>query len=634
MAAFFAVDLKRVYAMVNRVTMMAKFSWVFQLVGLLCVGLFAFVLGYFLIPVDLGIEIVRYGTKPLFYFVYAAVCYFSLREIRASFGARGNIRFQWCVFIAALLGVLFVTTRDSYEYKVLSDEYVICAQAKSLHLQGTSDYPVGTFSRYGEVKPSNSLVDKRPPSFSVLLAVIHDLSGYRVGNVFILNSLICFGLVWLLLHVARACAPDGFGQGQQIAWVLCLLFSLPLLGQVATGAGMDLYNLFLLAASAFLAWRVLEESDSKHFLLWLAVSFLLFNARYESVLYVLSVGGVLLLQSYRIQRIPAFTSVCLIPLGLIAFLLRHRVFDVLPEISWQLDEGVTSAFSFSYFYQNVGHALSYLYVIDIQSSASCLLSYFGTVAILVLTVRGVRELLAGKKPSNRDVVLIAYGGVVAVNFLLLMCYHWGRIDELEVSRLALPLFLLFGACIYRVLEELYRGRQRVAHALLSVAVVYVVLVAIPSVSSELRLKNNYHAQIDAWALEQMEAQADPAALIVTEGSLFWDLHVIAAQHPSDVMSHLQDFEFHRVNRSFNAYLLEQIKRDPLTGTLTVLGGSELGSLYSTEVVAEMPYKPYHYARLSKVLEPKVGMLSGGELQGRDLEFYQQYPIEYWFLRIW
>ena len=405
--------------------MIAKFSWVVQLVGVLFVGLLAFVLGYHVITTEAGIEIVRYGTKPLFYFVYAAVCYFSFREARALFSGCGNVRYHWGLLIAALLGVLFITTRDSYGYKVLSDEYVICSQAKSLHYQGTSDYPVGTFSSYGEVKPSTPLVDKRPPAFSVLLAVVHDLSGYRVGNVFFLNSVVCFGLAWLLLHAARMCAPDGFGRGQQIAWVLCLLFSLPLLGQVATGAGMDLYNVFLITASALLAWRVLQSPESEGFLLWLAVSFLLFNARYESVLYVLSVGVVLALKSWRMRRMPMFAWVCLIPLGLVFFLLRHRVFDAMPALNWQLDEGVANAFSFSYFYKNIGHAVSYLYEVDIQSSASCCLSYFGTVAMLILAVRGAKSVLARKKPCNKDIVLVAYGGVVAVNFGLLIVLSLG-----------------------------------------------------------------------------------------------------------------------------------------------------------------------------------------------------------------
>ena len=601
--------------------------------AVLLVGLLAFVFGYQVIPATLGIEVVRYGTKPLFYVLYAAVCYLSFREIRAAYADRNNVRLRWELFIAALFGACFIVTHDSYGYKVLSDEYVVCSQAKSIYFQGTSDYPVGTFFRYGEVKPLSSLVDKRPPAFSALLALVHDLSGYRVGNVFILNSVICFGLVWLLLFAAKIGAPDGICFSQQLAWVLCLLFSLPLLGQVSTGAGIDLYNLFLLAASALLAWRVLEQLDAESCLLWLVVSFLLFNARYESVLYVLSVGAIILLKAQRMGRIPGFAAVCLVPIGLVFFLLRHKVFDALPELSWQLDAGA-QAFSFSYFSRNLGHAIAYLFEIDRQSSSSCLLAYLGSVALLMLIVRGVRKLLAGNKASHQDLVLIAYGAVVCINFMLLMCYHWGRIDELEVSRLALPIFLLFGACIFRVLQELCRsGKTRIAHALLAVAVASVVLISMPSVSAELRLKNNYHAQMDAWALRQIEAQGDLAAMVVTSGTLFWDLHQIAAQHPSHVVAHLKDFEFHRVNRSFNPYLLEQVKIDPMTGELTVLGGVDLGDQYSTQVLAEMPYKPYHYARLSKLLEPKADVFRLNKIEGPELEFYQHYPIEYWFMRI-
>jgi hypothetical protein len=629
---FFDTNLNHRYIVV-RVHSAGRYTLQVQLMVAVLVGALAFVLGYQLIPATLGIEVVRYATKPLFHFIYAVIAVLSIRELRAAYTGSASARLYWMLFLAALFGVCIIASHNSYGYKVLSDEYVVCSQAKSMYFQGTSDYPVGTFLRYGEVKPLSSLVDKRPPSFSALLAVVHDLSGYRVGNVFVLNSVLCFALIWLLLCAALRFAPEGLGRSQLVAWVLCLLFSLPLLGQVATGAGIDLYNLFLLAASALLAWRVLEQLDAESCLLWLLVSFLLFNARYESVLYVLSVGAILVLKSYRMGRVPEFAAVCLLPVGLVFFLLRHKVFDALPELSWQVDAG-TQAFSFSYFARNAGHAIGYLYEIDRQSSGSCALAYLGSVALLVLLVRGMRKWLTGHKASHQDLVLIAYGAVVCINFMLLMCYHWGRIDELEVSRLALPLFLLFGACIFRVLQELYRnGATRIAQVLLAVAVTSVVLISMPSVSAELRLKNNYHAQMDAWALRQIETQGDPAAMVVTSGTLFWDLHQIAAQHPSHVVAHLQDFEFHRANRSFNPYLLEQVKIDPLTGELTVLGGVDLGRQYSTQILAEMPYKPYHYARLSKLLEPKADALKLGELEGPALEFYQRYPIEYWFMRI-
>ena len=604
-----------------------------QLLLLALIGLLAIALGAHGLPAELGIEVVRYATKPLFYVIYAALAYFVLRELSAVMTDRASVRGHCGLCIAALLGALISITHDTYGYKVLSDEYVVCSQAKSLYFQGTSDYPLATFRQYGEVKPLDSLVDKRPPAFSVLLALLHDLSGYRVANVFVLNTLLCVVLFWLLLYAVRRTAPEEFAPSQQIAWLLSLVFSLPLLGYVATGAGIDLYNLCLLAASALLAWRVLQQATASSCLLWLLVSFLLFNARYESVLYTLSVGAILLLKAQRMGRVPAFAGVCLLPLGLVFFLLRHKVFAALPEISWQVDAGA-SAFSWSYFSTNIGHAIGYLYAIDRQSSGSAVLAYFGSVALLVLLVRGARQLCAGRKPSDQDVVLIAYGAVVCLNFVLLMCYHWGRVDELEVSRLALPLFLLFGACIFRVLQVLYGGgRWRAAHCLLAVAVASVLLVALPRVSADLRLKHNYYAQIDAWALRHIEAQADPAALVVSARTLFWDLHQIAAQQPSHVQTHLQDFEFHRANRSFNPYLLEQVKIDPLTGELTVLGGVDLGRQYTTEVLAELPYKPYHFARLSKLLEPQGDAVQLPELQGAELNFYQRYPIEYWLLRI-
>ncbi len=593
-------------------------------VGILLVGVSVFVASYWLVPAEVGLECVRYLTKPLFYLLLLSVA-----------GLLAGLfcppRKCWYLLVLATVGTLVLVVQQSYSYRVLSDEYVICAQAKSLHEYGTSDYPVRTFPAYGELKRQEALVDKRPPAFSVLLALVHDLTGYRPVNVFILNTAIGFTFLLLLLHAARFAADRKWEWYESGAWVLVLACSLPLLSLSMTGAGLDLLNVFLIFSSAWLAWKVLSEDSPRWVFAWLGVSWLLFNCRYESILFVLSIGAVLLVKVFQTKRLPVVGALYTMPFLLAPYVLRHRVFDLSPEISWQAGQG--KPFDFSYFPGNLGHAVDYLFVPHLQGSGSLLLAWLGLISLLVLGVRFIRSRSFRRMPSVADVVFFAYGGVILINLFLLMCYYWGRLDELEVSRLALPVFFLFGVSIYRVALRISSSRPKLVRCFLVCGLVYVFVYAVPSKSETLALKGNYHAEIDSWALGQVRGRGEPNPMVISTGPLFWYLHDVSSMPPDALEFKLRGFEFHRRCHSMNAYLLQKIKVDPITGDETILDGENLSRIYATSVISEMSYKPYHIARLSKIEEMKESFSKQMNYPTADIDFYRKHPVEYWFFQI-
>ncbi len=89
-----------------------------------------------------------------------------------------------------LAATLFVLWSDTYQHKVLFDEYVL--QATGFHLHATKE--VGTVIRAyqfdGTWLPIDTYLDKRPYFFTFLLSLVHDLTGYRIANIFVLNSLL------------------------------------------------------------------------------------------------------------------------------------------------------------------------------------------------------------------------------------------------------------------------------------------------------------------------------------------------------------------------------------------------------------------------------------------------------------
>ncbi len=600
-----------------------------RLALLAALGIACTITAHTLVP-DRWVEaVVRQGTKPVFYLAYGVVlgC-LGLRLAQAARRAAAYRRWGMLV-LAASLGTALVCAPHDFGYKVLNDEYVIAAQAKNLHFSGTSDFTEGAFPAYGQLQDLHRVVDKRPPAFSALLAMLHDFTGYRASNVFVLNAAICCLLLWLLLHAATAHTRSTSAWVERVLWVLALAASLPLLGELSTGAGLDLFNGCLLFASAYLGYRVLLEADGSRWVLpWLAVNFLLFNARYESVLYVLSCGCILLVKAWKERRLPCLPALVCMPVLLMLYVLRHRLFGMDAARHWQLEVGTDVPFSPGYFFENMGHTFEFLFIPEIQGDASFPLSVFGLVALCVLAVGALRRIRHGMTPAGW--ALGAYGSVVVLNLLILLGYHWGRMDELEVSRLALPLFLLLGACVVRLVALLPSGRAVLTRAALLLTVGYVFCFALPGRSMQYGLRGNYYAEVDAWARQRLEAVAGKDALVITSRPVYWNLHDIAAMNQSAVEAKLRGFEFHRKVGTIQAYMLCHAKVDPRDGKRTPLEGGRLESIYATELIGAFGYRAYHVAQLKRIVGLRPGKEAALALTPKELAALRKFPLDFWF----
>mgnify|MGYP005853859271 CR=1 FL=1 len=609
-----------------RCKILAACGW--QMAALLFLGAASVFVAYVLISEQLAETIVRHGTKPVFYPVYGLLFYCSGYGLRKKWRGFSKNRIV-LLFVFSGAGTAIICAPHNFEYKVLNDEYVIPAQAKNLHFNGTSDYTVNSFPSYGQLQDLDRVVDKRPPAFSVLLALVHDFTGYRASNVFVLNAALCFALILILLQASTFQIDLGRGWLERAFWVLALVASLPLLGYAATGAGMDLYNGFLLFLSAFLAYRVLIEQDASRWVIpWLTVSFLLFNARYESVLFATSCGAILLVKAWQARRLPAYPALLMMPPLLMMYVLRHRLFGMDPERHWQLEDGVDMAFSQSYFSENLGHAIEYLFIPEIQGTASFPLAALGVLSILILTVGAVRRLRGNMPPAGW--VLLAYGSVVLFNATLLLCYHWGRLDELEVSRLALPLYLLFGLCIVWVQQTVTKERARLARALLLLLILYVFCFALPSRSMEYGLKENYYANVDKWAHQQLDGSLSEDTFVVSNRPVYWNLHDIASMHQASVEKNIRGFEFHRRIGTVRPYILEHYKIDPENGRRLPLEKNRLEAIYETELIGELGYKAYEVAQLKKIIGLRPDQQAILALTDEELASLKRYPIDFWF----
>ena len=135
--------------------------------------------------------------------------------------------------------------------------------------------------------------------------------------------------------------------------------------------------------------------------------------------------------------------------------------------------------------------------------------------------------------------------------------------------------------------------------------------------------------MDQWALACIVDEKAEFPLVVSDRPLFWYLHDIASISTEVIEKKQTQFDFHYRMKSFDPYVLEHIRVDPVTGEESKLSFSLDSVGYHSEEVAWYPYKPYHYARLSKVIGPDRKKIDSSHFNSGAGSKLRAYPLEYW-----
>ena len=188
---------------------------------------------------------------------------------------------HWPVIVFAIIATIFLYTREGGGFKITFDEHTISNVAKSLHFERLANYRESSLPGIEDTYA----IDKRPILFQTLLATVHDVFGYSISNAFYLNGF----LTGVLLLILFSCASKLYNQ--QAGWfVMLLTCSSPLIGQNASGGGLEIVNLIGIASCFLLALKYAEKPDSiGRFSCLIAAVALFSHARYESLFLVLPV---------------------------------------------------------------------------------------------------------------------------------------------------------------------------------------------------------------------------------------------------------------------------------------------------------------------------------------------------------
>jgi hypothetical protein len=247
------------------------------LLGLICA--LAVTLGFVTFTAPQAVLAARYAG---YWIVLIATLLFGfhlVRSLRPDWPQVAAWRTWWRPGLVLLAATIVLHVHEQHGFKIVADEVVLQLTAQRMHFAREAGVVLRGYDYAGNFTPFMVALDKRPLFFPFLLSLVHDLTGYRVSNGFVLNALLSLAFMTLAMLVARRIG--GWGAACTAA---LLLAGVPLVAQNACGSGFDLLNLVMILLVWWLAMRHAEEPQNDDRLAAFVLgAILLAQVRYESV---------------------------------------------------------------------------------------------------------------------------------------------------------------------------------------------------------------------------------------------------------------------------------------------------------------------------------------------------------------
>ena len=567
-----------------------------QLLGL--VALLAIVLGFFSFSASNALAIVTSGG---YWAIMGTTVWFvwSLwplaRESRPWLKLTGPT--AWRIPALILVCGLVLLVHETYGFKILMDEVMLLGTSMGMHFDKHPLVPVRAHDLQGAFQLLDGRLDKRPLFQPFLVSVLHDLTGYRPENVFALNTALIFAVLGLVYAAGRKLA----GREAGVLAVL-LLTSLPLLAQNATGGGFELLNLVMIMSTLLLGIRFAEKRDAASLQALILSSALLAQTRYESILFLLPVG-LLVLWIWWVERRPVLDwGTCFSPLLFLPVALHQKIFS-LQASSWELasQPGFDRPFALGYAPNNFSHWLNFFFDTTGENSNSLVLSALGFLALPFCLLWAVKLLSRLREATAVQTVCAIFTVGFAAHSLLLLCYFWGRFDDPVIRRLSLPLNLGLVLAVVIVAAELSRQKW-IWRLLMALTGVGLFSYSLPTMARHDYSMDYYVGREMEWRREFIKAHPEKDYLAIDKDAIMWITHLVSGTSIQQALDRKGIILFNFRNHTFSAlYVFQRFDVDPATGRLVVQKDDDLGPDYHLEPYWERRFTPLTVSRISRVV---------------------------------
>lgn len=487
---------------------------------------FSLWLGFFALEIHGAITLIRRVAYVVLLVALLGFGWFGFRILRGQVEAL-RAAFGRPIAWVTVLGVGWILFANQPPgYRTVLDEIVLSGTARQLHVDREPLFPHQAFYDRGELHVTGAYLDKRPLLFPFLVSLVHDATGYRVGNSFYLNLFLSFLLLAVAWAIGHALAGTAGGLFSTL-----LLGTLPLIPMLGVGGGFEIANALFAIVFFLGVWACLRDPnrDTVSFLVFATI--LLAHLRYESALFVFFAGLAILLAWAKAGKFVVPAALVAAPLFLVILPLQQQVFEQ-DEGLWQLGdvEGAEEVFSFSYLPDNLGHALNYFLSAEKYVPTSTLLFLFGCAG-LVYGALGLRGWFAGGDPLRQATAV--FWLALLVQALLILTYFWGQLDDPIIHRLSLPIWIWFWISSLWLFRGWLLGRPRLRLALLGTTAGFLLVFSLPVYSSHSYVGRHAPPEIfnrlAAWADENLGEQD----LVLGRETLFWITMGAASFNPED-----------------------------------------------------------------------------------------------------
>ncbi|MGE9292494.1 MAG: glycosyltransferase family 39 protein, partial [Puniceicoccales bacterium] len=286
-----------------------------RLLLFILVGLFAFQLGYFSFGDWEAVTYFRYigywvVIGSLFLFGY--LLWRAYRKDLPRIAAYMRSRVGLLGVLVALLGTAFLFRAEPPGFRTIMDEHVLASTSMALHeIRQPCSYG-RIVSVYATPMRLKAAIDKRPILQPTLVSIVHDLTGYRPYNGVYLNWAIMPLMLFSVYVLAERMGGLKTGLG-----AVALLITLPLLGYIGAGGGLEPLNLFFIVLTCLLGAFYLQAPDGWRLGAFAFSGILLSQCRYESGIFIIPVGMVIIWSWIRDRRLLVPWALIVCPLFLV-----------------------------------------------------------------------------------------------------------------------------------------------------------------------------------------------------------------------------------------------------------------------------------------------------------------------------
>lgn len=505
---------------------------------------------------------------------------------------------RWGLLVVLTCAV-FLQLHEPRRFKILWDEYSLVGTSQVMHRERRVGVPGAGHYFNGRLNFGSYFVDKRPIFFPFLVCLAHDLTGYRPENIFAVNAL--GGLV-LLGGIYLWGARLG-GRIYGILGVL-LMTTLPLLAQNATGGGFDLWNTAMILVVLHLAWMFIRNPGNLEMNLFILGLVLLAQTRYESILFTIPGGALILAHWWREKRIHLTWLAAFSPLLLLSPLLSARVFTS-HEGFFQLEEPNQDFFALANIPENFGNAVYYLFQVSPDFTNSPVLAIFGSISLLLLVAQLPRQV---KRAGGLPPPLLAFYAllpVVLFNSVWALSNFWGQFDDPLVSRVTLPLHLFFTLGSMEAAKEIFKARPLPGWIPVAVAG-WIFFFTVPSNVIHYYTDDIEVNRYAAMAVRFVKEKSTPRDLFIGESTLPFMVHDRASVpafranlRPESLVRAMDLGFYENVYFVFRSRVRNDFKEEPR-------GEQEIMDPFVLELVEEQWWRPNFVSRIYRLAGVKEG----------------------------